>query len=504
MVPSARFLGAITLLTLSSTLARAAELKLAKNYVGKDFENDFTFYTEDDPTGGYVNYVTKAIAKAQGMITTSASYFKMGVDTSTSGLTSRGRNSVRIVSKDDFADGVYILDIDHMPVGCGTWPAWWTTTRDDWPIGGEIDIIEGANAWPATGSVAYTSTFDSAGANLTGVSQTSSDLASLHTISTCSIEDKGLSTGVWESTVCDATQNDNQGCGVSLGNGTWGSQWNSNAGGYYVMRRDFQNSGLIYIWSFPRNSADTPADIIDSTATTISPSEWTVQPSANFTIPQCKKNTFGTHAIVLNIALCGSWAGGTFTGNGCPGTCSDFVKNTPGAFADAYFGIRSMRIFTESGHPVGVSSMRTWVLVVIILGSLLGAGLISALLVLLCLRQRRSRNKNSTATLHSETSTASLNTRHPATSYPLNESLSVPHPRSPLKYFRATHPAAVAAATSGGAETTEVRKPGGLMPGETPAVPSMLAYNAVGGHTTYGTGVDEAIDSKTRRNSLEF
>jgi hypothetical protein len=37
----------------------------------------------------------------------------MSVDTKSARATGRGRNSVRIVSKDLFADGVYILDVDH-------------------------------------------------------------------------------------------------------------------------------------------------------------------------------------------------------------------------------------------------------------------------------------------------------------------------------------------------------------------------------------------------------
>ena len=31
-----------------------------------------------------------------------------------------GRDSVRLVSNNDFGDGVYIFDINHVPVGCGT------------------------------------------------------------------------------------------------------------------------------------------------------------------------------------------------------------------------------------------------------------------------------------------------------------------------------------------------------------------------------------------------
>jgi hypothetical protein len=56
---------------------------------------------------------------------------------------SRGRDSNRIVSKKAFDESVIILDLEHMPYGCGTWPAFWTLSqKGPWPAGGEIDIIE--------------------------------------------------------------------------------------------------------------------------------------------------------------------------------------------------------------------------------------------------------------------------------------------------------------------------------------------------------------------------
>ena len=58
----------------------------------------------------------------------------------------RGRDSIRINSKEAFLDSIIVLDIKHMPVGCGTWPAFWTLSQaGPWPQGGEIDIIEGGN-----------------------------------------------------------------------------------------------------------------------------------------------------------------------------------------------------------------------------------------------------------------------------------------------------------------------------------------------------------------------
>lgn len=56
----------------------------------------------------------------------------------------RGRNSVRITSHAAYADSVVVLDLQHMPEGCSTWPAFWTISQaGPWPHGGEIDIVEG-------------------------------------------------------------------------------------------------------------------------------------------------------------------------------------------------------------------------------------------------------------------------------------------------------------------------------------------------------------------------
>ena len=46
--------------------------------------------------------------------------FTMKADSTQNSFMGQGRESVRLVSKSDFGDGVYIFDINHIPVGCGT------------------------------------------------------------------------------------------------------------------------------------------------------------------------------------------------------------------------------------------------------------------------------------------------------------------------------------------------------------------------------------------------
>ena len=63
---------------------------------------------------------------------------------STNVVNGTGRDSIRILSSRAYTDSVAILDLQHMPQGCATWPAFWSLSQaGPWPDGGEIDIIEG-------------------------------------------------------------------------------------------------------------------------------------------------------------------------------------------------------------------------------------------------------------------------------------------------------------------------------------------------------------------------
>jgi len=128
-----------------STLITAAalfELSIAGYVLEDDYTTDFysnfNFFTGADPTEGwsavearmthanlhegFVKYVDEATARKTDLIngsSTSAAHF--GVDTQNK--TPNGRPSLRIESKKKYDSGLIVLDVAHMPFGCGTWPA---------------------------------------------------------------------------------------------------------------------------------------------------------------------------------------------------------------------------------------------------------------------------------------------------------------------------------------------------------------------------------------------
>jgi hypothetical protein len=48
------------------------------------------------------------------------------------------RESIRLEGKQRFNRGLFIIDVRHMPAGCGVWPAFWLTDEANWPVNGEI------------------------------------------------------------------------------------------------------------------------------------------------------------------------------------------------------------------------------------------------------------------------------------------------------------------------------------------------------------------------------
>ncbi|KAI8972244.1 concanavalin A-like lectin/glucanase domain-containing protein [Trametes punicea] len=302
-------------LSLASLLILSvrAHFVLTDEYVGRDFLQSWSWFTGDDPTHGAVNYLSQADSLNENLTYATENSFIMRADfQKIVPFGARGRDSVRISSLKAYDEAVVVLDLKHMPEGCGTWPAFWSLSEQGpWPEGGEIDIIEGVN-------------------------QNKENLASLHTTPNCTMLPPRAMTGTATSTNCDASVNFNQGCGVSFVKpASYGSEFNSAGGGFFVMVRTKTEGVRIWFWT-----RYDPASIYPTPS-------WG-EPEADFPLGvNCDyASHFNAHSFVFDLTFCGDWAGSDYPNSGCPGTCNDYVLNNPQAFANAYWEVNSLRIYT--------------------------------------------------------------------------------------------------------------------------------------------------------------
>ncbi|CAE6413471.1 unnamed protein product [Rhizoctonia solani] len=314
--------------TTSSAATPSSTWKLQQTMAGSNFFDQWDFWSEGDPTHGAVDYQTRENAQANGLIEVNAAGNAIMRIENTTQVTGN-RRSVRISSKYIMNGGLAILDAVHMPYGCGTWPAWWTTDVPNWPRNGEIDILEGINGYTR-------------------------NQASLHTAVGCTIPADYGSTGTLAaSTVCAADLTANMGCGqLSTGANSYGKPFNDNGGGVYAML--WQSTG-VSIYFFPRNAI--PSDI---TSEAPQPSTWGI-PSGNWPSTNCDPATYlKNHQIIFTNTVCGDWAGsvGSWAAAGVGGqtdscsastgvgTCLDYMRNNGAAFTDAYWEVKSVKVYT--------------------------------------------------------------------------------------------------------------------------------------------------------------
>lgn len=296
---------------------------LEDDYTSDQFFSMFDFFTDADPTHGYVTYVDQNTAQSGGLISTNGGSVYMGVDHSNVASGS-GRNSVRLTSKKTYTKGLIVLDLAHMPGSiCGIWPAFWTV-GPNWPSSGEIDIIEGVNTQKANSMA-------------------------LHTGAGCSVSNTGLFSGRVSTPNCDVKasgQPGNAGCAILTGNDeSYGDGFNQASGGVYATE---WTSDHISIWYFPRSAIPS-----DASSSNPDPSNWG-QPMASFAQGCNIDQFFENHQIVFDTTFCGDWAGSVWTTDSvCSAkapTCENFVQNNPSAFQDAYWSVNSLKVYQSNGQ----------------------------------------------------------------------------------------------------------------------------------------------------------
>lgn len=384
----------------------AGPYRLLERQEGSAFWDSYVFYEGPDSVGsnGYINYVSKAKAFELGIAKVITEPVKSAPPTSppstnndnvtanadslpnlqstqtppaspktedfiymASSPTPEGpRNSVRLEGKRRFNRGLFILSLEHMPTGCGTWPAFWLVDEANWPVNGEIDILEAVNF------------------------QTEAKTA-LHSTKTCVMDDvpQGVKTGTWDTAVGipdrktgipDMTMRYakdcyvynphqwlNQGCvAVDDVKGRIGGPLNEKGGGVYALEWDPINRH-IRSWIFTPHK-EIPENLQESIRTAglspakqvlPDPNQWGL-PYAYFAVgdnTSCPASHFKNMRLVFNLAFCGSVSGNRYFMD-CPEqfkqfpTCNQYVKSNPKALEEAYWKIKGVYVYERQWQKV--------------------------------------------------------------------------------------------------------------------------------------------------------
>lgn len=355
----------------SNASLQTSQYTLTDNLTYENFFPNFSFFSEPDPTHGFVQYANLSSAISQrlaGYLPHTQSVF-LGVD-ATHNASSTGRASVRLESNQNWTQGLLIADIRHMPAEqCGVWPAFWLVSASQaWPDGGEIDILEGVNDAVVNAVSLHTArgcVVDNSSSVVGGSTDGNAGDAN-HTSSA------PMFSGTMLTTDCDVDaigQTKNAGCSIRaseevdvvyngsarLGAGdaesrtallpSYGTRFNSVQGGVYAM--EWTETG-ISVWLFPRDSEGYNAYFphVNASVAAPDPAAWG-PPLARFSGAGCDfAQRFRDMKIVVNTAFCGDWAGREWNDT-CRQktgveTCEDYVRDHPEAFSEAYWEIRGL------------------------------------------------------------------------------------------------------------------------------------------------------------------
>lgn len=382
-----------TTTTGTTSLRRATgPYRLLQRQVGKQFFEHYDFFDGADSAGsaGYQTYVGETRAKELNLANVTAEGKEDELQQqqqpqefvymqSLPGKNGGFRESVRLEGKTRFNRGLFVLDVAHMPYGCGVWPAFWMTDEDNWPNNGEIDIVEGINTQSVVKTALHTSERCSMYAHVpawakTGVWDTSTGLPDTFT-GQPNFNNHVEADDCW---VMAPHQWANQGCvAVSTDNGTIGESMNAIGGGVYVLEWDPVN-GYIKSWVFqngeiPKNlqkSISTSNQDLKVDQVVPEPESWPT-PYAYFAIGDgsgCSNDHFKDMRLVFNLAFCGTVAGNRFFKD-CPAlsqqfnvsndsvlTCNAYIQSEPESLSEAYWKIRGVYVYEREYERQSLSS----------------------------------------------------------------------------------------------------------------------------------------------------
>jgi len=307
-------------------------------FVDGGFFSRFTFFDDEDPTHGKVEYVDEATARSEGFIHEQDGKVYIGSDLK-SKTAGHGRKSVRIQTKAVWREGLFVISLEHVPTGCGTWPAMWLLGENEehpWPQWGEYDIVEGTHVTDRVATTLHTGV----GCNQQDAAQT------------------GDFSGHWQMGIdrkasnCDVGavgQYGNQGCSQLGPKGSMGAAFNANGGGTYAAEWD-PEAGYIRTWFWP--AGEEPEDLVRGSP---DPGRWPAPYSFFRLGDMCPASHFRDMRLIFDLTFCGDLGNPTFA-QGCPAqaakmTCEELVTEHPELLQGAYWSIRKLDVYNINRPP---------------------------------------------------------------------------------------------------------------------------------------------------------
>jgi len=262
---------------------------------GQSFFDDFDFDTADF-NNGVAAYQPRLNATADGLAQAHDKYAI--IRTGKISENPDKRKSVKLVSKKNWKYFLAAVHFTHVPYGDGVWPAFWmNAVNASWPEGGELDLLEFANRFKSKVSMH------------TGKSNTcklsKEDVNKCGTMS----DDNGMGYN------CDTNYTSGElGCAPNYDKGTrTGESWNEGPGVFAVEWTE----ELIRIFQIPHD--EIPDDLLSDAP---QPNTWDKWVVSYFPLAASERrnpgscsdpgNVLQAQQLILNIGLCGDWAGGTW------------------------------------------------------------------------------------------------------------------------------------------------------------------------------------------------
>ncbi|KAG9218256.1 hypothetical protein CCMSSC00406_0005937 [Pleurotus cornucopiae] len=339
------FLLSLTVATITGPTS-VVSYDLVRDYSGQTFFDGWDFFGSwDNLTLGDVWWLNRNDAFTQGLVhVNDAQRAVLKVDNVSNVPFNEKRASIRITTQEAYGVGsLWVLDAVHLPFGCSVGLAR-LLDEGDGRVARHRSII-------ITSTVRAAFTDEDAGEIdiMEGINLMTSNQMALHTLPGCTHTTPPNQMGITRENDCSEPS----GCVVAeTSPGSLGAPFAAAGGGVWAVQFDVAG---VFMWFWGR--ANIPPSVIQATSTSpLDVSQWG-PPSASYPSTSCNiTQFFSAQNIVLDITLCGSWAGlpEQYTpacgSSGPTGICYNDNVVGPGArFDDAFFEINYLRAYTTGG-----------------------------------------------------------------------------------------------------------------------------------------------------------